>query len=332
LLSYSRQDTGIFRFAWRPLDRPRIRDAGGAADDAVFPAYPPTTTTGTPVSLASGFIGEEIGYGDQVGRGSSLAVDRDGRVAIAYYSADDRLRLARRPADVAAFGVDSAGVFEKRDLDAWARGSTRVVSDTVVLDDGTVVVAYAHDVATDARLRVAILPPTLPAATATPASTSRPTTIEDRRGPTVTLDGLTSRIVPRRGADGSFTGIVDVIAHDKTAGAIVLRSVDVDKRAWLDNRTRLADVDGVAVTVARPNGAGWFAIARVREEGLFLYDIAAGPPAEDGSPTSSAVSRVELEGPSLQNDGWLDVVARGDGRPAAVWFSTTDAVLKLYAP
>ena len=321
LLSYARQDTGIFRFAWRPQDRPVMRAAGGAVDEAEFPPLPTQTLTGAPVQLLAGFIGEEVGYGDQVGRGSSLTVDRDGRVAIAYYSADDRLRLARRPADVAAFGVDSAGVFEKRDLDSWARGSIRVVSDTIVLEGadgspGAVVVAYAHDVATDARLRVAVLPPG-----------GRPAMIEDQRGPTVTLDGLTSRLIPRAGN----SGIVDVVAHDKTARAVVLRSVDVQTAKWLPNRTRLVEVDGVAVTVARPGG-GFFTLARIRGEGLFLYTIDAGVVGDDGGPTAGAVSRVRLEPSSLQTDSWLDVVARKDGRPAAVWFSTADAVIKLYAP
>ena len=316
LLTYARQDTAIFRFAWRPLDRAVMRAAGGAVDaDGAFLELPTSTTTGGPVQLLAGFIGEEVGYGEQVGRGSSLTADKEGRVAIAYYSADDRLRLARRPADVAAFSVDSAGVFEKRDLDNWARGSIRVVADTVVLDDATVVVAYAHDVATDARLRMAVLPPG-----------GKPTMIEDLRGPTVTLDGLTSRLVPRAGG-----AIVDVVAHDKTAGAVVLRSIDVKAVAWLPNRTRLVDVDGVAVTVPRPEG-GWYTLARVPGEGVFLYVIDAGPTADDGSPTAGETRRVRLDGSSMQTDNWLDVVARKDGRPAAVWFSTAEAVLKLYAP
>ena len=50
------------------------------------------------------------------------------------------------------------------------------------------------------------------------------------------------------------------------------------------------------------------------------------------APVAGAVSRVRLEPPSLQTDSWLDVVSRADGRPAAVWFSTADAVIKLYAP
>jgi len=315
LMTYARQDTAIFRFAWRPLDRAVMRAAGGAVDaDGVFPELPTQTTTGAPVQLLGGFIGEEVGYGEQVGRGSSLTADKEGRVAIAYYSADDRLRLARRPADVAAFSVESAGVLEKRDLDSWARGSIRVVSDTIVLDDGTVVVAYAHDVATDARLRVAVVPPG-----------GKPTMIEDVRGPTVTLDGLTSRLVARDGG-----GIVDVIAHDKTAGAVVLRSVDVKTAAWLPNRTKLVDVDGVAVSV--PREGGWYTLARVPGEGVFLYVIDAGAPTAEGAPTAGQTRRIRLDGSSMQTDNWLDIAVRRDGRAAAVWCSTAEGVIKLYAP
>jgi hypothetical protein len=315
LLTYSRQDTGIFRFAWRPVDRERAGVAGAVVDAAVFPELPMETTSGGPVQLLNGFVGEEVGYGEQVGRGSSLAADAQGRVAIAYYSADDRLRLARRPSDVAAFSVDSLGVLEKRDLDGWARGSTRVVSDTAILADGTVVVAYAHDVATDARLRLAVLP----------ADGSRPRTIEDTRGPTVTLDGLTSRLIPRD------NGTIDVVAHDKTAGAVVLRSVDLTTVTWLPQRTRLIDVDGVAVTVPRGDG-GWYSIARVRDEGLFLYVVEPGPIDDAGTVTPGETRRVRLEGKTMQVDTWIDVVTRRDGRPAAVWFSTADESIKLYAP
>jgi hypothetical protein len=68
MLAYSRQDTGIFRFAWRPVDRERAGAAGAVVDAAPFPELPPQTTSGGPVGLLSGFVGEEVGYGEQVGR------------------------------------------------------------------------------------------------------------------------------------------------------------------------------------------------------------------------------------------------------------------------
>jgi len=317
VLSYARQDTQIFRFAWRPDDRAVMKGAGADVDSGPFPALPTSTTTGGPVALLGGFIGEEVGFGDQVGRGSALGVDKAGRIALPYYSADDRLRLARRPADVAAFAADSIGVLEKRDLDGFARSSVRVVADVAVLDDGTVVVAYAHDVVTDARLRVAVLPP----------GATRATVIEDNRGATVTLDGLQARLFPTV-ADGRV--VVDVVAHDKTARAVVRRRVDVATAAFLPDRERLVEVDGI--TVACRRDGGWYVLARVGGDGggvyLYVVDVTGGV---DGA-AASEVRRIRLGGGGRQLDAWLDVAVRPDGRPAAVWFDAEAKSLRLYAP
>lgn len=318
VLSYARQDTQIFRFAWRPDDRAAMKNAGADVDSAAFPSLPASTTTGGPVALLGGFIGEEVGFGDQVGRGSALGADKAGRIALPYYSADDRLRLARRPADVAAFAADSIGVLEKRDLDGYARSSVRVVGDVVVLDDGTVVVAYANDVVTDARLRVAILPP----------GAARATVIEDNRGATVTLDGLQARLFPTV-VDGHV--VVDVVAHDKTARAVLRRRVDVASAAFLPERERLVDVDGITVSARRPGG--WYVLARVGGDGggVFLYVVEVTDGVDGGDPRSE-VRRIRLGGGGRQLDGWLDVAVRPDGRPAAVWFDADAKSLKLYAP
>lgn len=310
ILSYARQDTRIFRVAWRPVDRARMGAAGADVDDAAFPALPGSTTNGGPVALASGFVGEELGFGEEVGRGHGLAVDATGRLAIAYTSADDRLRLARRPTDVKAFAVDSIGTFEKRDLDAFARSSIRASADVVVTADGTVVVAYPHDVATDARLRVAVLKP----------GSDRAVVVEDTRGRTVTLDGLAPRLVPRAGGT-----IVDVVAHDRIEGAVLRREFDLASVTFTDTRERLVEVPGIAVVAPSPQG--WFILARVPGDGggVFLY-VVEGPPGE------RETRRIRLDGGSAQTDSWLDVVARPDGRPAAVWFDAGSGSLKLYAP
>ena len=317
VLSYARQDTQIFRFAWRPSDRIVMKAAGADVDVAPFPHLPSATTSGGPIALLTGFVGEEVGFGDQVGRGSALGVDRAGRIVLPYYSADDRLRLARRPADVAAFSVDSVGVLEKRDLDPFARSSNRVVGDVVVLDDGTVVVAYAHDVVTDARLRVAVLAP----------AAARATVIEDNRGDTVTIDGLQARLFPSV-VDGRV--VVDVVAHDKTAKAVIRRRVDVASAAFLPDRERLCDVEGI--TVAARHADGWFVLARVGGDGggVFLY-VVESVAVDDGAHRLE-VRRIRLGGGSRQIDSWLDLAVRKDGRPAAVWFDAEEKSLKLYAP
>ncbi len=309
VFSYARQDTGIFRIAWRPADRPALAAAGAVVDDGPFPQLVRASTTGSPIALAPGFVGEELGFGEQVGRGHGVVVDAQGRFAVAYYSADDRLRLARRPHDVAAFAVDSLGVLEKRDLDGWARGSVRASADLLALADGTIVVAYPHDVATDARLRIAIVRP----------GVDRAQLVVDDRGRTVMLDGLTPRLVQRS------DGLVDVVTHDRLEGVVWRRELDVARGAFTDTRERLVDIEGVAVSAVSPRG--YVMVARVPGEGggVFLYVV-------EGPPDARERRRIRLGAGHGQTDGWLDVAVRPDGRPAAVWFDAAAGSLMLYAP
>lgn len=309
VLSYARQDTGIFRFAWRPDARARMGAAGADVDDAPFPQLTTASTTGSPIALSAGFVGEEVGFGEQIGRGHGLVVDGTGRVAIAYYSADDRLRLARRPADVPAFSSSSVGVLEKRDLDGWARGSVRATADLLTLEDGTVVVAYPHDVATDARLKIAILRPGI----------DRAVLVEDTRGRTVALDGLTPRLASRP------DGLLDVVTHDRLEGIVWRRELDVATATFTATRERLADVEGIAVAAA--SASAWYVLARVPGEsgGVFLYVV-------EGTPEARERRRIRLGGGGGQTDGWLDIAIRPDGRPAGVWFDAASGSLKLYAP
>jgi hypothetical protein len=192
-----------------------------------------------------------------------------------------------------------------------------VVGDVVVLDDGTVVVAYAHDVVTDARLRVAVLAP----------AAARATVIEDNRGDTVTIDGLQARLFPSV-VDGRV--VVDVVAHDKTAKAVIRRRVDVASAAILPDRERLCDVEGI--TVAARHADGWFVLARVGGDGggVFLYVVESV--AVDDGEHRLEVRRIRLGGGARQLDSWLDLAVRKDGRPAAVWFDEEEKSLKLYAP
>jgi hypothetical protein len=318
VFSYVRQDKRLLRVTWRPSDRAVMKTAGADVDMAPLPALPPLSHAGTPVAVGEGFIAEEIGYGEQVGRGSALAVDARGRFALAYYAADDRLRLARRPADLPAFGPQSTGVLEKRDIDL-ARGSTRVVTDIVVLPDDTVVVSYADDVVTDSRLRVALLRP----------GADRAAIVKDADGPHITLDGLVSSLHPRTHV-AAGPRLVDVVALDKSERGVFLRTVDVDRGVFVGERARLADIEGVAVAARGP--AGWVLLARVRGEGGGVYLYVVDEKRADGERLAYDVRRIRLGSGGDQDDVWLDVVVRSDGRPAAVWYDADVAGLRLYAP
>jgi hypothetical protein len=295
-----------------------MKEAGADVDLAPLPPLGVADNTGAPVAVGAGFVAEEVGFGEQVGRGASLVVDRGGRFALAYYAADDRLRVARRPVDLPAQGPASTGVLEKRDVDG-ARGSIRVLTDTAVLDDGTLVVSYADDVVTDARLRVAVLAPGAPRFVVA--------RVDD--GPAITLDGLASSLHPRPVVTGS-PRIVDVVALDKSERGVFVRAFDVDRAVFVGERERLVDVEGVAVADRSP--AGWFVLARVRGAGggVFLYVV--DEKRDEAGRVTRDVRRIRLGGGGDQDDAWIDIVTRPDGRPAAVWFDADAAALRLYAP
>lgn len=315
VLSYVRQDQNVFRLAFRPADRGAMKAAGADVDLEPMPELPLASKESQPIQGASGFVVEEVGFGDQVGRGSSLHLDAKGRLNLVYYSADDRLRLARRPADVPAFSPLSLGVLEKRDVDSSASSSLRVLSDVLTLADGTLIISYCHDVVTDARLRVAVL---------LPGAASFVTVGADDEGASIALQGLVSTVHPR--ADGA----VDITSLDKTEPALFVRTLDLTPAvSWRGPRSKLFDVDGIAL--AKKTAGGFYALARVKGDGkgdgggVFLYVVED----KDGA---RAVRRIRLDGGGHQADAWLDLVVRPDQRPAALWFDQQSASLKLYAP
>jgi hypothetical protein len=125
--------------------------------------------------------------------------------------------------------------------------------------------------------------------------------------------------------------VVDVVAHDKTARAVLRRRVDVASAMFLAERERLVEVDGITVAARSPGG--WYVLARVGGDGggVFLYVVDVTDGVDGGDPRSE-VRRIRLGGGGRQLDGWLDVAVRPDGRPAAVWFDADEKSLKLYAP
>jgi hypothetical protein len=147
--------------------------------------------------------------------------------------------------------------------------------------------------------------------------------LEDTRGATVTLDGLLPSL--SLSADGR---VLEVAAHDSRAGAVLVRRVDLATLAWLPDRDELVRVAGVAVAARRAQG--WYVLARVTGEGLFLYVV--DERTDETGRTARDVRRVRLDGGVAQTDTWIDLAVRRDDRPAAVWFDADDKALKLYAP
>ncbi len=234
--------------------------------------------------------GDDIGFGKAAGR--SACVTSNGKdTVVAYYSADDRLRLVLSDKS-------------KRDVDTFARGSMRTRCSVLVLDDGAVVVAYADDAASHMRARVVM----------------------------VDAQGVVHRVMDEEGQSFLPTLIrpvddlegVTLMFHDgRTAMA---QRLDVASRTW-STRDVLVKFNGEA-KVQRKHG-GFFVLARVHNEGMFVYDI------DDAGP-ERIVRRTRLASAiGREPSNFFDVAVRAGSesdRPIAVWFDDDDKSLKLYAP
>ena len=303
-LLYMHQDEKTLRLAHRPNDRAALAAAGGDIDDSPMPELGLQPVEGRPGKAAGAFVVEDVAFGSEVGRGGALVLDEQARPHVLYY-AGDQLRLARRPRDVPAFGPGGLGHWEKLDVDT-ASASPRVQTDLRILRDGTLVASYAHDVMSDSRLRMAVFP-----------AGADGFAVFEHPGPPIELDGTLSTIV----ADDA--GAVDVAAWHQSEGALMISHLDV-KTPAPPTRTRLLAVDGAAL--ARRSATGTFVLARSRNDddaGVFLFEIPLADTAQ--------ARRTRLQA-GRQDDSWIDVAVRPDGRPAAVWYSAEKKALMLYAP
>lgn len=302
IVSSYHQGDHTLKIAHRPRDGAVMKAAGAAVDDE--PPPPPAFRVGAP-----GWALEEIAFGDEAGAESALAVDGKGRVHLLYTTGADRLRYARRPADLPAFGAGGVGHWEKIDVDSVG-ASPRVRADLRVLDDATVVASYCDWQVVMSHWRLAVRRPGQVSFAVTPA----------RAEPKAGFDGVASALW--RGTAGA----IDAAAVRLDDQSLTVGTFDPGAPAPLPTRTRLARARGPSVMRRAPDGTIWLLTRDphdVNAPGLFLVELPQGDPTR--------VRRTVLDkGP--QDDAWIDLALRAGGRPVAVWFSEDGRALKLYAP
>ena len=302
VISYYHQDDHTLRVAHRPKDVAAMKKAGADVDTAA----PPATAA---KQLAPGWLGEDIAFGDDAGAGSALAVDKHGRPHLLYGVKGDRVRYARRPDTVPAFGAAGVGTWEKVDVDPKSGQSPALINSLVILDDGTAVASYCDWQVVMAHLKIAVRPSSSSTFTMTPA----------RADPHPGIDGTASAVLAR--TDGK----VDVAAVRLDDGAVLVGAFDPKAPAPLDPRVRVAGARGPSV-IRRGGDTLWVLTRDPHDRdnpGLFLVEVPHGDPAQ--------AKRTQLD-KGTQDDVWIDLALRKDGRPVAVWFSEDAKGLKLYSP
>ena len=308
VISYYHQDEHTLRVAHRSKDVAAMKKAGADVDTAPEPAS-------AVKALAAGWVGEDIAFGDDAGAGSALAVDKHGRPHLLYGVRGDRVRYARRPDSVPAFGAAGVGNWEKVDVDSRSGQSPTLINSIAVLDDGTVVVSYCDWQVVMAHLKVAIRP------SSSPLFIMAPALAQAKPG----IDGPSSAVLVHDDK-------IEVAAVRVDDGAILVGAFDKKNPGPLADRVRVGAARGPTVFKRGTDGTLW-ALGRDpvergdRVPGLYLLEIP--PPPASG--TGKEARRTLLE-KGTQDDIWIDLALRRDGKPVAVWFSEDAKGLKLYTP
>jgi hypothetical protein len=300
VLSYGHQDDKSLHLAHRPADVAAMSAAGAVVDPSPLPTLPSRIVENRPAQADNGFVIEELVFADDAGRGSSLAIGTDGRPHVLYYT-NEMIRLARRPADVPAFGPAALGHWEKFDVDR-ARASPRTQTD-LKLAGGVAWMSYCDDAITDGRLRVARLDAGTTSVTVLPVVDA---------GKSIDHQGSISTVLATEPL---------AVASWQAADARV--DVLVDGPKGLSGVPLLRGAVGPAV--ARRSSTSDFVLYRTDGDDAGLYLMQS--PRND--PTLAKRTRL---GRVRQGDGWLDLAIRSDGRPVAVWFDGTTKSAWMYAP
>jgi hypothetical protein len=303
VLSYYQQDEHTLRLAHRPVDLARMKAAGVEVGDEPIPAAGDGR-------MGPGWVGEDIVFGDNAGLGGALAIDGGGRAHVTYYVRGEKLRYARRPADVPAFGGAGIGVFEKLDVDAKAGNTSNLITDLRVEKDGTVVASYCDWSVTDARLKLAVR---------APGSLEFVTTFASNR--THEIDGWASQLVTRS------DNLLDVVSVHQGKRELLIGAFDARAPKPLVERKPLLSRPGPTVVRRGPDGTLWILTRRRKSNDEEAALTLVALPAGDGQ----GARRYVLE-KGAQQDAWIDLAIRRNGKPVAVWFSSEMRGMRQYAP
>jgi hypothetical protein len=311
VLAYYHQTERTLRVAVRDADLEKMKDAG--AEVVLEGAPPPRNIPGErpdpPDRMGSGWVGEDVTFGDNVGLGGSLTLDSKGYPHLAYYARADRMRYARRKAGDPAFGPPVRGQWDLLDVDREAGASFSMRSDIVALDSGVVVVSFCHWNFVDAQMKVGVLRPDQK----TFQIVASPLRKE--------ADGWNSTIVPRP------DGVLDIYSIASSEHLLLHTVLDPAFPSIPAERPALMERPGPAAMALAPDGTVWVLTRGVAYEslgeknGVWLAKIPGGDPAR--------IERWVLD-VGRASDPWLDLALLSDGTPVAVWTTADHKAMKLY--
>ncbi len=303
VLAYYHQDEHMLRLAHL--------EAPPSALSPSSPSSPARPGAAAKVPPPLTWVKEDVAFGDQAGLAGSLVVDGEGRPHLLYYVKGERLRYARRPAELPGFGGAAQGIFEKVDVDAKAGGTSRITTDLAVAADGTVLATYCDWGIVDAVLKLGLRTRGQGAFQVFEGSKRK------------TLEGWSSSILTK--SDGTF----DVASLSSSEHVLSLFSFDPKAPGPPASKTVVVRRAGPSVARRTPDGT-LFVLTRaladpaVKEDaGLTLYELPGGD--------ASKARRWILERGDAA-DSWFDLAIRKNGRPVAVWASPETKSLRLYAP
>jgi hypothetical protein len=317
VLSYYHQDKRTLRLAHRPRDLEAMKAAGarlGAGEVKTRPTSvlvpgekpPPAPDEG----MGEGWHGEEVAFGDNAGLTGSLVVDKEGAPHLIYYTTNERLRYATRPAGVAAFGADVYGAFDKLDLDEHAGGSYTMSTDLRALDDGTIVASYAHWNYVDSQLKVGLRRKGAASFEVVEASPMHRL-----------VDGWHSTVLP------AGAGEVDVFSVATGEQRLLVGRMSLERPGALTSRQVLLERPGATVVRRAEDGTLWILsrglgmLSLDEEPGVWLVRLEGGDPG---------MARRWLLEKGVGRDPWIDLELLSDGSPVAVWTSRETLSMKLY--
>lgn len=311
VVSFHHQGDHTLRVAHRPSDLGTLHAGGGAG--AQLPRAAPAAdaaATGTKPTTPRWDI-EDVAFGRDAGAGSALVLDARGRPHLLFSARGDRVRLARRPNDVPAFGPTARGRWHIVEVAEGPGQAPHVRHALHLRQDGSAVAAFCDFQVVHSVLRLAVEQPGRGPFLGTRATTHPPAGHE----------GTSVALLPRD------DGQIDVVFPDLRAGVLLRGLFDPSAPGPLTSVSRIAPEDGPRVVQRAADGTLW-ALGRsatrgTQPSGLYLLELPGG--------IADRARRVLLE----QGDGdnaWMDLALRPDGRPVAVWFSDETRGLKLYAP
>lgn len=317
VLSYYHQDQRTLRLSHREADLAKMKAAGVEVDEtkgAVEKNVSQLREQEDRYVMGNGWSGEDVTFGDNVGLGGQLVVDKGGVPHLTYYTSrrssygdSNRFRYARRADGKPAFGASARNKFQIVDVDNASGSSYTMTTGLFVSDDGGVAVSYCNWNFTEAQLKMAAKKPS-------------DSEFHVAERPLIKgVDGWHSSIFGK----GPHWRVLFTNGETRTLSEV---TVGRDSWTWTPPSSMLLSPGAFVAQVSADNTV-WVltrgqAAPRLGESpGVWLLEYPDGD--------AKRVKRIVLD-EGRADDAWLDLALRKNGAPVAVWTSSDHRSMKMY--